>query len=69
MFQDTCFMVKKGENIYMGRVKKTRNFPLSSGPQSPTPLNEKMKKIKNELHTMKQMMYDMGHLTVARWLL
>ena len=28
-----------------------------------------MKKIKNELHTMKQMMYDMGHLTVARWLL
>ena len=35
-----------------------------------TPLNGKIKKMKNDLHALKQILYDMGHLTVAvaRWL-
>ena len=43
--------------------------PLISGPHPPTPDNGKNKKEKkNDLHALKQILYDMGPLTVARWL-
>jgi len=48
-----------------GRIKKKkkkRNFSLSSG-------TEKIKKIKNDLHAMKRILYDTGNLRGVRWLL
>ena len=46
---------------------KKLNFPLRSGPhQPPPPLMAK--KMKKDIHAMKQILCDMGNLTVGRGL-
>ena len=43
------------------------NFPLRIGPHPPPLVGEKNPK--NVLYVMKRILYDMGHLTAAKWLL
>ena len=52
------------------RRKKIVEFSTLEGsdPTHPPPLVEK-NKTKNVLYVMKRILYDMGHLTVAKWLL
>ena len=51
-----------------GRVKK-KIVEFSTKGLTPFPLNEKkIKKInKNDLRSMKRILYDMGPLTLVRW--
>ena len=57
-------------NTNNGRVQRRKknlwNFPLNVWP--PPPSGKKIKKTKNDLLAMKQILYDMGQLTVPRWL-
>ena len=50
----------------MGRVKKRRKKIAFSNP--PLLMEKIKKKNKNDLHALKQIPYNIGHLTIARWL-
>ena len=50
------------------KVLAKNNFQSRSEPHLPNPLIEKVKKMKNYLHAMKQILCDTGYLTFARWL-
>ena len=44
------------------------HFPFRSGPHQPTLPNGKNEKMKNDLRVLKQILYNMGHMIVARWI-
>ena len=62
----TIFTRIKGDYKTKGLKRNNKlNFPLSVCP--PPLSGKKMKKTKNDLIAMKQILYDIGPLTLGRW--
>ena len=62
-------MVKTNKIFAKGRVKKKKIVEFSTKRLTPLPPPwwKRNKKTKNDLLAMKQILYDMGPLTLVRW--